>query len=192
MKKLPMARTTDVVVQTLGKEVLIYDLDTNKAYNLNETSAAVYKACDGKTSVSEISFLLSKQLKSLVTEDFVWLALDGLKKEKLIENEVEISMPFEGLSRREAIRKVGLASMIALPVISSLIAPTAAHAQSGGAIGATCTTNANCASACCASMTCVAARTVARGGACTATCQCQLSGDSCGTNGTCSGAGGTR
>jgi len=184
MKKLPMARTTDVVVQTLGKEVLIYDLDTNKAYNLNETSAAVFKACDGKTSVSEISFLLSKQLKSPVTEDFVWLALDGLKKENLIENEVEISMPFEGLSRREAIRKVGLASMIALPVISSLIAPTAAHAQSGGAIGAACTTNANCASACCASMTCVTARTVANGGSCSNSCQCSAIGGVC-NNGTC-------
>ncbi len=107
-----------------------------------------------QAALGEISFLLGKQLKSPVTEDFVWLALDGLKKENLIENEVEISMPFEGLSRREAIRKVGLASMIALPVISSLIAPTAAHAQaSGGANGATCTANSGCNSACCASGT---------------------------------------
>jgi hypothetical protein len=184
MNHYPLARTTDVVVQTLDAEVLIYDLGTNKAHCLNETSAAVYQACDGKTSVSEISFLLSKQLKSLVTEDFVWLALDGLKKENLIENESEVSTPFEGLSRREVIRKVGLASMIALPVISSLIAPPAAHAQSGGANGATCTANANCASSCCASNTCVAARTVANGGSCSNSCQCSAIGGVC-NNGTC-------
>ena len=38
MNILPFARTADIVVQTLGEEILIYDLNTNKAYNLNETS----------------------------------------------------------------------------------------------------------------------------------------------------------
>ena len=50
MNKLPIARNKDIVVQTLDKEVLIYDLNTHKAYNLNETSSIVYQACDGKTS----------------------------------------------------------------------------------------------------------------------------------------------
>jgi hypothetical protein len=172
MNQYPLARTADVVVQTLDKEVLIYDLNTNKAYHLNETSAAVYQACDGKTSVSEISGLLGKQLKSPVTEDIVWLALDELKKENLIEKASDIPNRFEGLSRREVIRKVGLASMIALPVISSLIAPTAANAQSRAPNGATCSTNANCASGCCAGTTCASAGTVGPAGACAASCQC--------------------
>ncbi len=163
-------------MQTLDTEVLIYDLGTNKAHCLNETSAAVYQACDGKTSVSEISFLLGKQLKSPVPEDIVWLALDGLKKENLIEKASEIPNRFEGLSRREVIRKVGLASMIALPVISSLIAPPAAHAASGSANGTTCMMNSSCASACCADGTCTAAGTVNNGGTCTATCQCMGGG----------------
>lgn len=186
MKKFPLARTADIVMQTLGKEVLIYDLDTHKAHCLNETSAAVYQACDGKTFVSEISFLLSKQLKSPVTEDFVWLALDGLKKENLIGNEVEISMPFEGLSRREVIRKVGLASMIALPVSSSLTAPTAAHAASAGANGATCTTDAGCINGCCVNNTC-SAGSLGANRACTRTCQCQIG--TC-SNGSCGGRAG--
>jgi hypothetical protein len=54
MNKLPIARNADIVVQTLGKEVLIYDLNTHKAYNLNETSAIVYQACDGKTLFDEL------------------------------------------------------------------------------------------------------------------------------------------
>ncbi len=175
----PKGRKNDIVIQELKDETLIYDLTTNKAYYLNETSAAVWNFCDGQSSVSDITKQLSKKLKSPVTEDFVWLALDGLKKENLIENETQISTPFEGLSRREAIRKVGLGSMIALPLISSLIAPMAIHAQSGrGANGAACTANSGCTSACCAGTTCVTGGTVINCGSCTSSCQCR--------SGTCS------
>ena len=169
----PVGRKADIVIQEFDNEILIYDLTIHKAFSLNETSAIVWQACDGNKTVSEISRQISSRLNSPVTEDFVWLALDGLKKENLIENSREVPTPFEGLSRRAVIRKVGFASMIALPVISSLIAPTAAHAQSGlGAIGAACTLDANCVSDCCAGGTCSAAGAIPRGSACTATCQC--------------------
>jgi hypothetical protein len=65
-----------------------------------------------------------------VPEEVVWLALDQLKKENLLENGGEIPTKFSGMSRREVIRKVGLATAIALPVIAGLVAPTAAQAQS--------------------------------------------------------------
>ena len=57
-----------------------------------------------------------------------------LKKNKIIEDDQSFVSPFAGMSRREAIRKVGLASMIALPVISSLVASTAAMAQSSSCV----------------------------------------------------------
>ena len=49
MKKriAPKARKENLVVQESNGEVLIYDLDTNKAFCLNETSALVWQACDG-------------------------------------------------------------------------------------------------------------------------------------------------
>jgi len=127
----PLSRRENIVVQEYGNEILIYDLNINKAFNLNETSALVWQACDGNKTVNEISAQISSQLKSSVSEDFVWLALEQLKKENLIENKVDIEAPFEGLSRREIIRKVGFATLVALPIVSSLIAPTAVHAQSG-------------------------------------------------------------
>lgn len=126
MNKLPLAKTADIVVQTLGKEVLIYDLNTHKAFNLNETSAIVYQACDGISTIDEL------RVKTNFSDDIIFLALDELKKENLIEEDKSFISPFNGMSRREVIRKVGLASMIALPVISSLIAPIAAMAQSAG------------------------------------------------------------
>ena len=127
----PASRKNDIVIQEYKNEILIYDLTAHKAFSLNETSALVWQACDGNKTISEIADLISRRLKSRVTEDFVWLALEELKKENLIENSTEISAPFEGLTRREVIRRVGLASLVALPIISTLIAPTAAHAQSG-------------------------------------------------------------
>jgi hypothetical protein len=152
MNKLPKARNRDIVVQTLGKETLIYDLQTHKAYNLNETSAIVYQACDGNTLLDEL------RVKSKFTDDIIFLALDKLKKENLIEEDNSFVSPFDGMSRREAIRKVGLASMIALPVISSLTAPTAAMAQSTTCrtAGQTCTPSSTAPgnNNCCANLSC--------------------------------------
>jgi len=132
-KVAPQSRKNDIVVQDLNGEVLIYDLKSNKAFCLNETSALVWQACDGTKSVSEISQAISKKLNEPANEDLVWLALDQLKQENLLENNEEITSNFNGMSRREVIRKVGLGTMIALPLISGLIAPTAAMAQSRSA-----------------------------------------------------------
>lgn len=139
----PISRQEELVVQELKGEILIYDLRTDKAFCLNETSGLVWQMCDGTRSAAEISRELSSQLNTKIGEDVVWLALDLLKKENLLSNADNVKPDFGGVTRREAIKKAGLASMIALPVIASLIAPTAAMAQSGG-LAATCATN-NCA-----------------------------------------------
>lgn len=132
----PLARKTDIVLQEFGNETLVYDLKTNKAFNLNETSTLIWQACTGNKSVSEIALKLSEKFKSPIDEDFVWLALEQLKKDNLLENAAEVSTDFGGLSRREVIKKVGLGSLIALPLISSLVAPMATHAQSAAVCAA--------------------------------------------------------
>jgi len=130
MSKKPISRKDNLVVQELNNEVLIYDLKINKAFCLNETSALVWQLCDGEKTVTEISRQLSNKLNSKANEDFVWLALEQLKEENLLANSEEITPDYSGMSRREVIRKVGLGTMIALPIVTGLIAPTAAHAQS--------------------------------------------------------------
>jgi hypothetical protein len=126
----PKIRETELVVQELKDELLIYDHNTNKAFCLNPTSAMIWNLCDGNSSVSEIINQLSKQLKQPVTDDLVYLALDQFKQDNLLSDNDTVEIKFNGLSRREVIRKVGFASVIALPVISSLVAPTAAMAAS--------------------------------------------------------------
>lgn len=131
MKNKPRSRQQNLVVQELDKELLIYDLSNNKAYSMNETSAIVYQLSNGERTVAEISNLMSKQLNTTVSEDLVWLALLELEKENLLENHQQIENKFAGIPRREAVKRVGLASLVAFPIISSVVAPPAYAANSG-------------------------------------------------------------
>ena len=122
----PIARKSGLVVQEVPDEVLVYDLESNKAHCLNQSAAMIWKSCDGTNSVSEIAKLVESQAGGKVTEDFVWLAIDQLSENNLLEKQIASS--FEGTSRREVIKKIGLASMVAIPVIASLVAPQSALA----------------------------------------------------------------
>ena len=123
----PLARTNGLVVQEVPNEVLVFDMETNEAHCLNETAAMVWKYCDGKTSVPQIAEILGENKDSGVNDDLVWLAIDQLNEHKLLEREV--ATKFAGQSRREVLRKIGLASMIALPIIASMAAPRSVLAQ---------------------------------------------------------------
>jgi len=120
----PVARKSGLVVQEMPDEVLVYDLNTNKAHCLNQTASEVWRACDGKTSIAEIAAHFGKGSN----EDLVWLAIDQLSENHLLENQV--APRFKGQSRREVIKKIGLASIVAVPVIASLVAPANALAAS--------------------------------------------------------------
>ena len=143
MKNLPVARTSNLVVQYSGNEVLIYDLEINKAYCLNETSTIVYQSCDGKTNFEDL------RAKSNFTDEIIYLALDGLKEAELLDESEDHISPFNDLSRRAAIRKIAAASVVALPVIASLVAPSAVSAQSCKALNQDCISDTDCCSASC-------------------------------------------
>ena len=59
-------------------------------------------------------------------EDLIWLAIDQLNENNLLAEEIKAN--FNGQTRREVIKKIGLAAVIALPIVASLVAPTAALA----------------------------------------------------------------
>ena len=156
----PTARKNDIVIQTLEDELLIFDLKLNKAICLNKTSSLVWQFCDGKRTVEEISDQMSKHTKALISEDLVWFGLEQLNKDGLLDEELETSERFAGLSRREVIRKIGLTSMITLPMIGVVVAPTAAFAQSactapqGGCVNpGTCCSGTCSVSNCCVPLT---------------------------------------
>jgi hypothetical protein len=134
----PQAKTDGLVIQELSDEVLVYDLAKNKAYDLNLTSALVWQNCDGNKSVTEIAQTMEKKLNQKVPDELVWLTLEKLKKEGLVSYEKEHFKQFTSVNRRELLKRASFVSLVALPVVVSLVAPIPLHAQSGGAPAPVC------------------------------------------------------
>ena len=125
----PRTVEEELVVQKMEDELLIYNLQTNQAMCLNQTAALVWENCDGQSGASEIAKKLEKKLSALVSEELVLFIISELNEKGLLENGKQMPNKFEGLSRREIVKKVGFASLVALPIISSIIAPKASFAQ---------------------------------------------------------------
>jgi hypothetical protein len=123
---LPHARSKGLVVRELADEMLVYDLERNRAHCLNPAAALIWKRCDGQTTVGEAARLLREGLGEPVDEQIVWYALAQLEKDRLLVDPV--SGPLI-LPRRQLVRILGV-SALAMPVISSLVAPAAAAAAS--------------------------------------------------------------
>jgi len=134
LSQYPMSRTDNLVVQELKDEVLIYDLKINKALCLNHTSALVWNLCDGKKSITEIKQAVSQKLKAPVKDEIIWLALERLSEQNLLVSQINTQHIYQGMSRREVVKRIGIASAVSLPVVSAIIAPTAISAQSLGCV----------------------------------------------------------
>ena len=143
---LPRMREQGLVVDDLSDEVLVYDLDRHKAHCLNRSAALVWRHCDGKTSAAVIARRLQVELDAPFNEDLVWLALRQLEELHLLEQPIAFPNQFAGLSRRRMIRNLGLAAAIAVPVITSIVAPTAAEASTCLQSGSPCSGTIRCCS----------------------------------------------
>ena len=148
----PTARHDGLVIRELPEELLVYDSETHEAHCLNETAAAVWKQCDGRTSVPEIAAKLSATPGKDIDEDedVVWLALEDLWKRDLL---VGAPAPDDeaAMSRSQLLRRGGIAAAVAVPVVMSVVAPKAAHAATCIPSGSPCTPNQ---STCCPNTPC--------------------------------------
>lgn len=148
----PIARIEELVTQEINGELLVYDLRTNKAHHLTETAAFVWKNCDGTKSIEDIRKITADHFKADINQDFISLALHQLAKNDLLKNDVK-AIP--EISRREVIKRIGLATMIALPIVASLTVPNTALA-SASCVGAPCSFMSPCAPPCtCSGGTCI-------------------------------------
>ena len=128
---LPAAREARLLVRELAEEVLVYDEEGHRAHCLNRTAALVWKSCDGRTPVARIAERVGAQLSARVTEDVVWLALEQLSEfDLLAKGAARKADPSNLISRRKMLRRLGVAAAVSLPLITSVVSPTAAEAQS--------------------------------------------------------------
>ncbi|MEO8435695.1 MAG: PqqD family protein [Pyrinomonadaceae bacterium] len=149
MKTFPQARRTKLVIQELANEVLVYDLERDQAHCLNQTAAMVWKHCDGASDAASIATRLGSELRTPVDERIVWYALEQLGRDKLLEESIVLPAAMAGMSRRQMVRTLGLAAVVAVPLITSIVAPTPAQAATCFASGVACTTSAECCSGLC-------------------------------------------
>lgn len=124
MKKLPIAKTKNILVQQIKDEILIYNLETNQVHCLNKTAGIIWQNCDGKQTFEGL-----KKLNHGFNDDVILLSLAQLQKNDLLENNSESYLPTDRISRRAMISKYGSVA-VALPVITMIVAPMAVSAQS--------------------------------------------------------------
>ena len=124
------AREDDLVVQELPDEVLVYDLKNHKAHCLNETAAFVWNHCDGTKTVGELAKLMEEEWHTPVSEDLIWIALGALSRAGLLRDRIVPPSTKSQLSRRSAIRQLGFGALIAVPLVISVVAPTASAGAS--------------------------------------------------------------
>lgn len=147
---LPRARVDGLVVRRLGDETLVYDLESDKAHCLNETAGLVWSHCDGRTTVDQMAKTLTIHCGAAVDVDVVWLAIEQLQRDHLVEKPEQRKIVRPSVSRRKLILKYAPAAL-AVPVIMSITTPTAAQNGSCVQAGMPCTTDPD---NCCEGLSC--------------------------------------
>ena len=130
MQITPRSRTTELLIEELENELLVYDLAADRAHRLNTTAATVFRHADGTRTVADLVDVLGEQADVDADEDLVLITLDGLVEAGLIEDYEQRPTDDARASRRRFIRRVGAvgAAAASLPVVHSIVAPTAAQA----------------------------------------------------------------
>jgi hypothetical protein len=114
----PLARSQGLVVEELGDELLVYDLETDHAHSLGPEAAKVWRCCDGRTPVN----VLRRQVE--LEAETVDRALEELAACDLLTTATHPAM---GSTRRELTVKMAKlgAAVAAAPLIVSVTAPPA-------------------------------------------------------------------
>lgn len=142
-------KRTDAIVRQVDQEWLVLDSESNKAHCLNQTAARIWQLCDGNTSVAEMAARLQGSTETPVDETVVWLALKQLRNGGLLPKEIIFPKEARMVSRREAVRKIGIAAAVALPLVTTIVMPTPAQAATCLPNGRPCISNAQCCSGKC-------------------------------------------
>ncbi len=131
MNSLPRVRP-GLLRHELDGQVLIYDAREDRVHLLDTTTGHVFEMLEkGDRSTEGIVSELANRINTLEAESLLQLSLDELRKAELLEN-AEAVAPLSDMSRRDMVRKIGLAGAAALlvPAIASLTA-SSASAQTG-------------------------------------------------------------
>jgi hypothetical protein len=144
----PLARSRGLTVEAFGDaadaDLVVYDVERQRAHSLHAVAALVWRACDGRTSVEDIA---ERTANALGLPPNLQVVEDALRQLDLVGLLEPVSAVTETaadeagsdtdapVARRSALRRMGWAAAAAVPVVISMAVPPAAYAQSVGIPG---------------------------------------------------------
>jgi hypothetical protein len=141
-RTIPVPRADGLLIQPVGDELVVYDLESKEAHCLKELAAFVFTSVDGTATVGEIAASAGTQLSAAVSAEQVADAVAQLEDAKLLEGPPLLVLDGDdGVSRREMMRRVGYAgaaATVSTGMIMSIAAPTAMAACTGQPAGCNC------------------------------------------------------
>jgi hypothetical protein len=124
---LPKARRDNLLIREIGDELVVYDVERHRSHSLTPTAALIWRLCDGRKTVAELTTTVAERLRKPVDEEVVWLVLNRLERAHLLRHLLIRPREVAGMTRRDAIA-LGLAGAAALLVqgcgVDSVTAPT--------------------------------------------------------------------
>ena len=147
----PLARKDGLVIEELDDETLIYDTERDRAHCLNSAAARIWRCCDGIHTLADMRDDFAGDMPIDVAQEVVSDCVLRLSRAHLLE---EGSLPVKGgemLSRRKLLRKITIgaaAAAIALPLITSVVAPPPAGAASCGSFSCNILNGFHCPNGC--------------------------------------------
>jgi len=112
-------RSADLVVADMADELVVFDERTKEAHALNASSAAVWRAIERPSSVSEIVRGLASTFGADSADEAVRLALRDFAKLGLLDDTTGQGAVSGAVSRRQILRRL-VAAGVAVPVIASV------------------------------------------------------------------------
>src|SRR5262249_27544873 len=120
----PQKRSTNLIIERLPEETLIYDLVRNRAHCLGRGAALLWHSCDGRRSPDQLARMLVSKLGMEADPALVDAALERLSQRHLLTRSWKKGRP--GTASRRRVLK-GLAAAMA---VTTVVAPLAAQAGS--------------------------------------------------------------
>ena len=134
----------DWFFEETGGEMLVYNLERHRVHCLNDTAVRIWKLCTGKRTINQIAAELPMALHPRSRELVVRNAIGQLARLGLIEANDDAP----NISRRALAKRIGIgaAAAVALPLVTTIVAPTPAYAQN--CTGISCSHPTDCPGSC--------------------------------------------
>jgi hypothetical protein len=139
----PEARIEGLLVEEVGDELVIYDVQRHRAHRLNRSAALVWRSCDGHKTVAELTRSLQQELSPAADKNLVCRAVHRLGKARLLREPASGSAGAPRMTRRQALSRLGRTAALAflVPAVTSITAPTLVWANEDFCEEQPCVTN---------------------------------------------------